>query len=43
MAALVYSALQTAKNEQADILIIDTAGRLQNRLELMEELGKLFE
>lgn len=40
-AALVYSALQTAKNEQADILIVDTAGRLQNRLELMEELGKI--
>ncbi len=40
-AALAYAALEKAKNEQADILIIDTAGRLQNRTELMDELAKI--
>jgi fused signal recognition particle receptor len=40
-AALVYAALEKAKKQQADILIIDTAGRLQNRTELMDELGKI--
>jgi fused signal recognition particle receptor len=40
-AALVYAALETAQKEQADILIIDTAGRLQNRTELMDELAKI--
>ena len=40
-AALAYAALETAQKEQTDILIIDTAGRLQNRTELMEELAKI--
>jgi fused signal recognition particle receptor len=40
-AALAYTALEKAKKNQADILIIDTAGRLQNRTELMDELGKI--
>ena len=40
-AALAYAALETAQKEQADILIIDTAGRLQNRTELMDELEKI--
>jgi len=40
-AALAYAALERAKKQQADILIIDTAGRLQNRTELMDELGKI--
>ena len=40
-AALAPAALETAQKEQADILIIDTAGRLQNRTELMDELAKI--
>ena len=40
-AALAYTALEMAQKEQADILIIDTAGRLQNRTELMDELAKI--
>ncbi|MDA0331612.1 MAG: signal recognition particle-docking protein FtsY [Proteobacteria bacterium] len=40
-AALAYTALEKAQKEQADILIIDTAGRLQNRTELMDELAKI--
>ena len=40
-AALAYAALEKAQQEQADILIIDTAGRLQNRTELMDELAKI--
>ena len=40
-AALAYAALETAQKEQADILIIDTAGRLQNPTELMDELAKI--
>ncbi len=41
-AALAYQALEKAQGEQADILIIDTAGRLQNRTELMDELAKII-
>lgn len=40
-AALAYAALEKAQKELADILIIDTAGRLQNRTELMDELAKI--
>ena len=40
-AALAYAALEKAQKEKADILIIDTAGRLQNRTELMDELAKI--
>ena len=41
-AALAYRAIEQARQEQADILIIDTAGRLQNRTELMDELEKII-
>lgn len=40
-AAVVYEAIQKAKNENYDILLIDTAGRLQNKFNLMEELNKI--
>ena len=40
-AALAYRALVQAIEENADVLIIDTAGRLQNRSELMDELAKI--
>ena len=40
-AALAYRALTKAIEENADVLIIDTAGRLQNRSELMDELAKI--
>ena len=39
-AAVAFKALQLAKNEDIDIVIIDTAGRLQNKKDLMEELTK---
>lgn len=40
-ASLVFDAIQKAKDEDYDILMIDTAGRLQNRTELMDELAKI--
>ena len=40
-AGLVYDAIDQAKSEGVDILMIDTAGRLQNRAELMDELEKI--
>ncbi|HHL43873.1 MAG TPA: signal recognition particle-docking protein FtsY [Hellea balneolensis] len=40
-AGLVYDAVAKAKSEGFDILMIDTAGRLQNRTELMDELAKI--
>jgi fused signal recognition particle receptor len=40
-AGLAYDALAKAKSEGADVLLIDTAGRLQNKVELMSELSKL--
>ena len=40
-AALAYQAMEMAKEKETDVLIIDTAGRLQNRSELMDELGKI--
>ena len=40
-AAVVYDAVQQAKKEQADILLVDTAGRLQNKEHLMRELNKI--
>ncbi|HVH81004.1 MAG TPA: signal recognition particle-docking protein FtsY [Stellaceae bacterium] len=40
-AGLAFDALQEAKNEGADILLIDTAGRLHNKADLMAELQKL--
>ncbi len=42
-AAVVYDALQAAKARGIDIVIIDTAGRLQNKRDLMQELRKVFE
>ena len=39
-AGLVFDALAFAKEQSADVLLIDTAGRLQNRTELMAELQK---
>ena len=39
-AAVAFKALQLAKNENIDVVIIDTAGRLQNKKDLMEELTK---
>jgi fused signal recognition particle receptor len=39
-AGLAFDALQQARSENTDILMIDTAGRLQNRAELMAELEK---
>lgn len=40
-AAVVFDALQAAKARKADILICDTAGRLHNKKNLMEELRKI--
>ena len=40
-ASLAFNALTTAKQQQRDVLLIDTAGRLQNRAELMKELEKV--
>ena len=40
-AAVVYDAIQSAKAQQADLLIVDTAGRLQNKKNLMDELNKM--
>lgn len=40
-AALAYEALSGAKAAGADVLLIDTAGRLQNKKELMDELAKI--
>ena len=40
-AAVVYEAIQKAKNEKYDVILVDTAGRLQNKFNLMEELSKI--
>lgn len=40
-AAVVYDAINAAKNKGVDILICDTAGRLQNKSNLMQELDKM--
>jgi len=40
-ASLAFDALTRAQDEGADLLMIDTAGRLQNRQDLMEELAKI--
>ncbi|OYU40737.1 MAG: signal recognition particle-docking protein FtsY [Pseudorhodobacter sp. PARRP1] len=40
-ASLAFDALTKAQAEGADLLLIDTAGRLQNRQDLMEELSKI--
>jgi fused signal recognition particle receptor len=38
---LAYEAMESAREAEADVLMIDTAGRLQNRTELMQELEKI--
>jgi len=40
-AAVVFDAISSAKAKRADILIIDTAGRLHNKVNLMNELAKI--
>ena len=40
-AAVIYDAVAAAKSRQADVLICDTAGRLHNKKNLMEELRKI--
>ena len=40
-AAVVFDAINAAKKRQADVLIIDTAGRLHNKKNLMDELAKI--
>jgi len=39
--AVVYDGIQAAKARKSDVLIVDTAGRLQNKANLMEELKKI--
>ena len=39
--AVVYDAIQASKARHADVLLVDTAGRLHNKKNLMAELGKL--
>lgn len=39
-AAVVFDAMERAKRENADVLLVDTAGRLQNKVNLMNELEK---
>ncbi|APJ38178.1 signal recognition particle-docking protein FtsY [Mycoplasmopsis pullorum] len=41
-ASVVYQAMQKATQENYDLLIIDTAGRLQNKVNLMNELNKMI-
>ncbi len=40
-ASVVYDAVQSAKNKKTDLLIVDTAGRLHNKKNLMDELSKM--
>ncbi|WP_313468796.1 signal recognition particle-docking protein FtsY, partial [Carnobacterium sp.] len=40
-AAVVFDAVRQAKQQEADVLIVDTAGRLQNKVNLMNELEKM--
>lgn len=40
-AGLAYEAIERARSEQADVLLIDTAGRLHNKSDLMAELQKI--
>lgn len=41
-AAVMFDAVQAARQRGVDILLCDTAGRLQNKTNLMEELNKIF-
>lgn len=40
-ASVVYEAIEKAQKEQFDVILVDTAGRLQNKFNLMEELKKI--
>ena len=40
-ASVVYEAIQKARGENYDVILVDTAGRLQNKYNLMEELSKI--
>lgn len=40
-ASVVYEAIKKAKSESYDVILVDTAGRLQNKFNLMEELSKI--
>ena len=40
-ASVVFDGLEKAKNEDFDVVLIDTAGRLQNKVNLMKELEKI--
>ncbi len=40
-ASVVYEAIQKARKENYDVILVDTAGRLQNKFNLMEELAKI--
>lgn len=40
-ASVVYETIQKAQNENYDVVLVDTAGRLQNKYNLMEELSKI--
>ena len=40
-ASVVYEAIQKARNENYDVILVDTAGRLHNKFNLMEELSKI--
>ena len=39
--SVAYRALEKAKNENYDVLLVDTAGRMQNNINLMNELQKI--
>jgi fused signal recognition particle receptor len=41
-AAVMFDAIQAARNRGVDVLLCDTAGRLQNKANLMEELNKIY-
>lgn len=40
-ASVVYESIQKAKSESYDVILVDTAGRLQNKFNLMDELSKI--
>lgn len=40
-ASVVFEAIQKARSENYDVILVDTAGRLQNKYNLMEELSKI--
>lgn len=40
-ASVVYEAIEKARKENYDVILVDTAGRLQNKFNLMEELSKI--